>query len=298
MAPTPTLPLRLFQPGWSWGPSSSSGGLGPPISKLITAPAVISVLYRFWLSVPILCLLATLVGHPLRRSTLTKTLLPGAAFGVNLVFVFLALNSAAVAVLSVVSTMQPGFILLIAGPLFGEKPGLWHIVWTIVGTGGAAIVVLGAGGQIAGTAAGLGYAIASMVTFTAYFLLTKRARSTDADLHPIEWMAGVSVFAALAVTPWAILTSEAADYRMVNGIDWLWMAFIIVVTGIVGHVLMAWSHRYIPASRSSLFLLSMNIVAIGAAWLIHNEPLTAVQLLGGVVVFGAVGAVISRPVAP
>lgn len=271
-------------------------GLGPPISKLITAPPVISVLYRFWLSVPILYLLAKFVGHPLGRSTLAKTVLPGAAFGINLVFVFLALNSAAIAVLSVVSTMQPGFILLIAGPLLGEKPGWWHVVWTVVGTGGAAIVVLGAGGQVDGTAAGLIYAIASMVTFTAYFLLTKQARSTDVDLHPIEWMAGVSVFAALAVTPWAVLTSEAADYRMVNGIDWLWMAFIIVVTGIVGHVLMAWSHRYIPASRSSLFLLAMNIVAIGAAWLIHDEPLTAVQLFGGVVVFGAVAAVISRPV--
>jgi drug/metabolite transporter (DMT)-like permease len=39
----------------------------------------------------------------------------------------------------------------------------------------------------------------------------------------------------------------------------------------------------------------MNIVAIIAAWVIHDEPLTIVQMLGGVVVFAAVAAVISRP---
>jgi drug/metabolite transporter (DMT)-like permease len=54
-------------------------------------------------------------------------------------------------------------------------------------------------------------------------------------------------------------------------------------------------HRYVEASRSSLFLLSMNIVAIIAAWVIHDEPLTVVQILGGAVVFTAVAAVISRP---
>lgn len=270
-------------------------GFGPPVSKLISAPAVVAVLYRFWLSVPILFLLATLSGHRPRRATLLRTALPGAAFGINLVFVFLALNSAAVAVLSVVTTMQPGFILLIAGPFLGERPKLWHVVWTMVGIGGTSLVVLGSGGQVETSALGVVYAVTSMVMFTGYFLLTKRARSEASDLSPLEWMAGISLFAALTVTPWALVTSTADDYRAVNGNDWWWMAFIILVTGIAGHVMMAWTHRYIEASRSSLYLLSMNIVAIGAAWIIHDEPLTLVQALGGVVVFGAVTAVISRP---
>jgi drug/metabolite transporter (DMT)-like permease len=108
-------------------------------------------------------------------------------------------------------------------------------------------------------------------------------------------MAGISLFAALAVTPWTLAVSDLDDYRAVDGIDWLWLAFIVLVTGIAGHVMMAWTHRYVDASRSSLYLLSMNIVAIGAAWVIHDEPLTPIQMLGGLVVFVAVAAVISRP---
>ncbi len=266
-------------------------GLGPPISKLISAPAVVAVFYRFWLSVPLLYLLAAWRGNRLRWSTMKQTALPGAAFGVNLVFVFLALNATAVAVLSVVVTLQPGFILLVAGRFLGERPRLWHVGWTIVGIAATSLVVLGASSDVEASFLGVIYAVTSMITSTVYFLLTKRARSTASDLDPIEWMAGVSLFAALTVTPWTLATSSAADYRSIGGTDWIWLAFIVVVTGIAGHVLMAWTHRYVDASRSSLYLLSMNIVAIGAAWLIHDEPLTLIQVVGGVVVFGAVAAI-------
>ena len=59
--------------------------------------------------------------------------------------------------------------------------------------------------------------------------------------------------------------------------------------------MMSWAHRFIPAARSSLILLAMNIVAIAAAWPIHDEPVTLVQAAGGIVVLLAVAAVLSRP---
>jgi len=218
----------------------------------------------------------------------------GAAFGINLVFVFLTINEGAVAVLSVFAALQPGIILVVAGPFLGERPTLWHVIWTIVGIAGTAIVVATGGEGFEVSAAALVYAAVSQLFFIVYFLLTKRERSRH-DIDAVEWMSGVVVWAALAVTPWALLTSSAADYRAINGLDWLWLALIIVFTGGLGHIVMAWVHRYVDASRSSLYLLSMNVVAILAAWIIHDEPLTVIQMLGGVVVFAAVAAVISRP---
>jgi drug/metabolite transporter (DMT)-like permease len=269
-------------------------GLGPPISKLITAPAVISVLYRFWLSVPILFIFAAMRGVRPTWDSVRHAVLAGAAFGINLVFVFLTINEGAVAVLSVFAAMQPGIILLIAGPFLGERPGVWHVAWTFVGIGGTAIVVTTGGEGFEVSAAALIYGAVAQFFFTAYFLLTKRERSRH-DIDSVQWMSGVVIWAAIAVTPWALLTSSAEDYRAINGWDWLWLALIIVFTGGLGHIVMAWVHRYVEASRSSLFLLSMNIVAIIAAWVIHDEPLTVVQILGGAVVFTAVAAVISRP---
>jgi drug/metabolite transporter (DMT)-like permease len=141
---------------------------------------------------------------------------------------------------------------------------------------------------------GVLFATAALFTFTIYFLITKHVRSS-ADLDPIQWIAGVTIWAALAVTPLTLLSVDRAGFAEFGGNDWIWLGFIVMVTGIAGHVLMSWVTRFIAASRSSLYLLSMNIVAISSAWLIHGETITLVQFLGGVVVFGAVTAVISRP---
>jgi len=269
-------------------------GLGPTISKLITAPAVISVLYRFWFSVPLMFVLATVRGHRPTWDSARPAAIAGAAFGINLVFVFLTVNAGAVAVLSVFAAMQPGVILLVAGRFLGERATRWHVAWTLLGIAGTAIVVATGGSAFEVSAEAIFYAAISQFFFTAYFLLTKRERSRR-DIDSVQWMAGVVVFAALAVTPWALLTSSAEDYRAIGGNDWIWLAFIIVFTGGLGHIVMAWVHRYVDASRSSLYLLSMNVVAIVSAWFIHDEPLTWIQMLGGVIVFAAVAAVVSRP---
>lgn len=285
-------------------PSSRSGaalvfvilvwGLGPPISKLISAPPVISVLYRFWFSVPIIFFFAVLRGVRPTWQSVRHGAVAGAAFGINLVFVFLTINEGAVAVLSVFAAMQPGIILLVAGPFLGERPTLWHIIWTFIGIAGTAIVVATGGDSFEVSPLALFYAGISQGFFTVYFLITKRVRSRH-DIDSVQWMSGVVIWAALAVTPWALLTSTKADYRAIDGNDWIWLAIIIVFTGGLGHIVMAWVHRFVEASRSSLYLLSMNIVAICAAWVIHDEPLSVLQMFGGIIVFAAVAAVVSRP---
>jgi probable blue pigment (indigoidine) exporter len=269
-------------------------GLAPPVTKLISAPPLVGVSVRFWVSVPLVWAIAYATGRRMSRHTLRPTALAGALFGINLAFVFAALQHASVAVLAVIQALQPGVVLVVAGPWLGERPTRWHVAWTAVGVGGVAVVVLGGNPEVRGDLLGVLLAVASMLTFTVYYLINRRVRSTTA-IDPVQWMAGVTLFAGLAITPVALATSSLADYRQLAGADWLYLAFVAGVVGIVGHTMMSWAHRFIPASRSSLYLLAMNVVAIGAAWPIHDEPVTPVQVVGGVVVLGAVAAVIGRP---
>jgi drug/metabolite transporter (DMT)-like permease len=197
-------------------------------------------------------------------------------------------------VLSVIQTLQPGIVLVVAGRWMGERATRWHVIWTGVGVLGVVVAILGGNPEVRGDVTGVLFGVASMLTFTAYYLLNRRVRSTTV-IDPIQWMAGVTLFAAIAITPVALTTSSADDYRQLGGVDWLYLAFVAGVVGIVGHTMMSWAHKFIPAARSSLFLLAMNVVAISAAWPIHHEPVTLVQAIGGVIVLGAVAAVISRP---
>ncbi len=273
-------------------------GLGPPISKLITAPPLVTVGYRLTLSLPVLYLMLRINGGGLSVALLRRCVIPGVFFGANLAIVFAAFQEATIVVISVLNAMQPAVVLLAARPLFGERPGGWHLAWTAVGFGGTVAVILGAGDEVRTSTAGLVLSTLAMLTFTAYFLATKRVRAGLADVGAIEWMLGVSIFAVATVVPIALATSDRAELLAVAGTDWVWMAWAVLGTGIAGHVLMSWVHRYIPVSRSSLYLLAMNVVAISAAWPIHDEPVTVVQALGGLVVLGAVAAVGRRQLAP
>lgn len=269
-------------------------GLGPPITKLVSAPPLVGVSMRFWISIPLVWVITYAMGGRVTKQVLRSTALAGVLFGVNLAFVFTALHHSSVAVLSVIATLQPGIVLIVAGRFLGERATPWHISWTAVGVLGVAVAILGGDPEVRGSPIGILLGAASMLTFTGYYLINRRARATT-PISPMEWMCGVTLFAGLFITPIALLTQSADDYAELAGMDWLWLLFVAVVVGIVGHTMMSWAHRFIPASRSSLYLLLMNVVAIAAAWPIHDERVTPVQALGGLVVLGAVAAVVSRP---
>lgn len=281
----PLLALGLVIVSW---------GAGPVITKLITAPPIVGVLVRFGLSVPVLFGLVHVRGHRLTLDILRRTALPGVAFGINLIFVFATVQEATVAVLSVSVTLQPALLLLVAGPLFGERPTVRHVLWTLLGVVGAAAVILGAGSELRSSPLGLLYAATALLTFSTYFVLTRMARST-ADVDPVQWMAGINLWSFVAALVPAPFLVDGADFAQLDLADLAWLVVLAFVTGVFGHVLMSWVHGYIEAARSSLYILAMNLVAVGASWPVHDEPVTVVQMLGGLVVLGSVAMVIRLP---
>ena len=82
-------------------------------------------------------------------------------------------------------------------------------------------------------------------------MLTRRARSTT-DVDPFEWMAGVNLWAFLAVIPPVLLLVDLSEFEELGGNDWIWLAGLAYITGLVGHTLMSWVHGHLEASRSSL----------------------------------------------
>lgn len=272
-------------------------GIGPPISKLISAPPLVTVFVRFWISVPILVIAARATGGRVNRTTLRSTWLAGTLFAANLACVFFALQRVSIAVLSVVQALQPGIVLVMAAVFLGERITRWHVLWTLVGIFGTAVVVLGASKELRASVGGVALSVAAMVTFTAYFLIAKRVRSTT-DLTALEWMAGSTLFSALAITPITLGTMRGDDFAKLGGWDWVWLLIVTLGVGVISHVMMSWVTRFVDASRSALYLLAFNVVAVAVAWPIHHEPLTPWQFVGGAVVLGAVAAVVSRPANP
>jgi drug/metabolite transporter (DMT)-like permease len=269
-------------------------GLGPPTTKLVTAPPLIGTFVRFGISLPLLIVVLAARRRVLSRKVFIATALPGLSFGINLVFVFATLQEATVSVLSTVVAMQPALLLVLAGPLFHEYPTGRQFTFTLAGVLGAVGVILGAGSEIRSSWLGVGLAALSLVTFTLYFVLTRLARS-DNEVDPIEWMAGINIWAFLSTIIPILLLADRSDWAQFGGNDWLWIVIVAFITGVFGHVLMTWLHGHLEAARSSLYILTMHLVAVGLAWWIHDESITWLQMISGGVVLLCVALVVTAP---
>jgi drug/metabolite transporter (DMT)-like permease len=133
-------------------------------------------------------------------------------------------------------------------------------------------------------------AAGAVLTFTLYFLVTKRARET---IGTIEYMTGVHVAASLVVMPMLLFNPQ--DLWQLGWGDVGVVLFIAFVSGTAGQVVIGWAHRYVDISVSSLMMLGVPVVAAMAAWAMLDESLSAVQVIGGAVTLAAIGAMVWRP---
>ena len=200
-------------------------GLGPPLTKLVTAPPVVGVTMRFLLSTPLLIGLLLARGGRMSFKLIRTTMWPGLAFGTTLLFVFAALQEATVSVLSTTVATQPALLLLLAGPIFGEKPRFRQVLWTLVGVSGTAMVILAAQSEVRASAIGVLWAVCALLTFSVYWVLTRIARS-GTDVDPIEWMSGVNIWALIAAVVPIFFIGSISDFKEFGGMDWVWILLI------------------------------------------------------------------------
>jgi len=218
------------------------------IVKVVHVPTTTFAFWRLWCGATIMLTVALLARRPLRGAVLRAGIPAGVLFGLNLVFFFAALRETAVADVLVIASLQPALTVLVAGRLFGERVTSRELAFVFASVAGVVVFVLGSSGTPAWSLRGDMLAAASLGVFFVYFLWSKRARSS---VGTIEYMAVVTVVAALVVTPIAVFGPGVGGMRKT---DWMWLAlFVVVAQG--GHLLLTWAHPFVDVTVSSLLLL-------------------------------------------
>jgi inner membrane transporter RhtA len=163
-----------------------------------------------------------------------------------------------------------------------------EVLLTAVSVLGVAIVAKGSESTSAWSLAGDLLAAASLIAWTAYFLVSKHARAT---VNALEYLTVVSVAAAVVVTPIALAAGGSLAVR--RGTDWaLLCVFVVGASG--GHLLLAWAHGHVDVTVSSLLMLAQPVASAVAALLVLGEPVTAPMVVGGAIVLAALGAIVGR----
>jgi len=257
------------------------------IVKIIRAPALTIAFYRLWAGALVMVVVLRLLGRRLTWATVRRAAPCGLLFGLNLALFFSAIKHTNVADVLILAALQPALTLLVAGPLFGERVGAPEIFWTAVSLSGVVLVILGSSGTPAWSLKGDLYASGSLLAWTTYWLLSKRARRF---VPAIDFMTAVTITAAVFMTPVWLVSGQSRTMRWQ---DWVWV-LLFVGGAQAGHSLLVWAHEQVDVSISSLLILVEPVVSSVAALVFLSEPLPWLSVAGGLVAIVAVGSVIRR----
>ena len=157
----------------------------------------------------------------------------------------------------------------------GEQVTRRALVCSTLAIAGVVVVVIAGGSSGNRSTAGDLLAVLNLVSWAAFFLVTKRARS---GIGTLEYLAAMTLVAALTVTPIALLTGQ--DFGSVHGVGWLWLVLLVLIPGAAGHGLMTWAHAHVDVTTSSVLVLGEPVLATLGAAVFLGESVNGVQLIG------------------
>ncbi len=224
------------------------------------------------------------------RQAWTVAVWAGVAFGFHQLLFFSAVRVTTVVDVSLMNALAPVVTAVGARWMFAERPGRRFWVWAGVAIGGAALLAVAASNARPGNALGMAMALANVGFFAAFFLLSKKGRD---HLPVVPFLFGTIVVAALLVSTFVLVTgAHATD---VGSVDLMLAAGVALGPGLVGHFVMTWPLRYVPANIPPVMRLAQPFVAGALAWWLLAEALSWRHLFAGtLVVIGAAGTVLSH----
>ena len=263
-------------------------GFGAIFVRLTSTSGLVSCFYRLWLAAALLSIAVYASGRRLSSANFRASWLGGAFLAGDMAMFFCAVKLTSVVDVTVIGAVQPALVLAAARPLFGERMGRWDVFWILMSIASVSAAVVGPGVANHHQLSGDLLAVGSLLAWSAYWLASKHARTTE---NALEYTAVVTIVAAVVVTV-VVLVSGQSLARVQAG-DWLWISLLAVVPG-GAHLAMNWAHRYLDASVSSVIGSSNPVVAAAAALIVLGQPLTALQVGCGLAGLVAITIVATR----
>jgi drug/metabolite transporter (DMT)-like permease len=263
---------------------------------MVAATSTSGPIFSFWrLWIGSAALLVALVVHaavsgslPSRRGW-TWAGASGLAFGVHQLLFMTALKETSVVDVTLMNTLAPIVVAVLAVPIFGERPGVAFRLWSLLAIAGAAAVALLGSSGPEGNPVGTLLAAGNIVFYSLYFVWSKQARD---DIDTVPFLFGVVVAAAVVVTAFVVVANEPVG--SISGHDLLFAAGVALLPGIGGHFLVTWPLRWVPANIPPVLMLSIPVLSGAMAWRFLAQSVElAVIAAGAVTLAGVCGAVLS-----
>ncbi len=260
--------------------------LAPILVRLSDTSPTASAFWRMALAAPVLWAWVFATERPRERTSRAnwKLLsLAGFFFAADLGVWHYSIMLTSVANATLELNFAPIFVTIGAWLLFRQRVKPLFLAALAVTLTGAAVLIgpnVGGSGQ---ALLGDGLGVLAGLFYGCYMLAIKSASTTvsTARIVAVSTTAG-----AIMLAPYAWLT--AAQFFPQSPEGWLIVAAMALIPHVLGQSLIAYGFMQLPASFSSLSLLTQPIFAAFYAWLLLNEILGMQHFLGGAIVLAGI----------
>jgi drug/metabolite transporter (DMT)-like permease len=271
---------------------------GPVMVGAATVSGPVFSFWRLWIGASGLLVVTALNLRRTRRwpsrTGWKWAALGGIAFGLHQLTFMSALRMTSVVDVTLMNTIAPIIVAVLAVPLFGERTGPAFRLWSGVAMVGAALVILAGSSGPQGDPLGMVLAAANVGFYAVFFVWSKIGRQ---HIDPMSFIFGATLGAAVTVTVFVLVVGE--EVGGIGGRDLLLCALVALVPGFVGHFSLTWSLRWVPANLPPVIMLSIPLLSGVQAWLFINQGITLTQVVAGLVTLaGVAGALRTAPANP
>src|SRR5262245_44815068 len=126
-------------------------------------------------------------------------------------------------------------------------------------------------------------ALTAAVFYAGYLLAVKRLTRSFSTAAIMAWSSLVTTPALLVVT---LLSKESLIATRATG--WMVLVALALVSQVGGQGMITFALSHLPASFSAVSLYLQPVVAATLAWVLLNEPLSILQVLGGCAVLAGI----------
>jgi drug/metabolite transporter (DMT)-like permease len=248
-------------------------------------PGPASAFYRVLLPCVVLLPTWLIPGHRAKLPARSYVIiaLGGIFFALDLAFYNTSILKTSAANSTLLGNNTPIFVGLLTWLVFRRRPHWSFWVGLALAVSGS-VVILGADlAKHARFGMGDAMALAAAACFAVYLLATERVRSHIGTLQFLRLAILSSTIAMYAVTLILRVPLGVGDHRSVAALVGLGL-----VSQLGGYLALTYALGHLPATVTSVSLLSQGPLTALLAALLLGEPLTAAQITGGALVLGGI----------
>ena len=249
-------------------------------------PGPASAFYRMLL--PALLLLPTVFFDRSRPRVSGKTLgiiaIGGLFFALDLAFYNSSILRTTAANATLLGNNTPIVVGLLTWMFFGRKPKTAFWLGLLLAVGGSLVILWADLRRHAQFGWGDVMALAAAAFFAVYLLATEKVRTTTGTLEFLRLAMIASTLALLVIN-----LSMGISLRVTNGRTWLALLGLGLISQLGGYLALTYALGHLPATITSISLLTQGPVTAVLATLLLGEPLTVAQIIGGAMILSGIG---------